>query len=96
MIELGKKVKDSVTGFEGIVSARVEYLSGCIQYLIRPTIAEKGKFPEGEYIDEGVLKVTGNGILEKKRVKKTKSIDLDQPRPGGDMGSNTPNVKHAG
>lgn len=31
-IELGKKVKDNITGFEGTTIARAEYLNGCIQY----------------------------------------------------------------
>lgn len=31
MIKLGTKVRDSITGFEGIVTARAEYLYGCIR-----------------------------------------------------------------
>jgi len=33
-IELGKKVKDSITGFNGIVTGKVEYITGCRQYLV--------------------------------------------------------------
>ena len=29
---LGKKAKDKVTGFEGIITAKVIYLYGCAQY----------------------------------------------------------------
>ena len=29
---MGKEVKDIVTGFKGIVTAKIEYLNGCIQF----------------------------------------------------------------
>lgn len=32
MIILGRKVRDKVTGFEGIVTGRATYLTGCDQY----------------------------------------------------------------
>ena len=78
MIELGNKVKDTVTGYEGIATARIEYLNGCIQYCVKPKIGKDGKMPEGEYIDEGELKDLGKGI--KAAPKET----------GGDM-PDTPN-----
>ena len=34
MIELGKKYKDSITGFEGIATARTEYMFGCVRILL--------------------------------------------------------------
>jgi hypothetical protein len=56
MIKLGEKVIDSITGYSGIVTARVEYPSGCIQYLVTPkTCKEKGSMPKGEWIDENRL-----------------------------------------
>ena len=41
MILLGSQVKDKVTGFEGIAVSRIEYLSGCVQYGVRPRYIEK-------------------------------------------------------
>ena len=53
MIELGKKVKDSITGFEGIAIARIEYLNGCISVEVRPTkLSSEGKMIDAEWIDE--------------------------------------------
>jgi hypothetical protein len=42
---LGMKAKDSITGFEGIIIARIEYLTGCQQYqlLREDEVDEKGK-----------------------------------------------------
>ncbi len=31
-IKLGQKVRDKITGFEGIATAKTEFLNGCVQY----------------------------------------------------------------
>ena len=36
MIELGEKVKDTITGFTGIATARTDYLYGCIRVEVEP------------------------------------------------------------
>ena len=56
-IKLGSKAKCKVTGFTGTVTARVEYLNGCIQYSVVPKMTEEGKMPACEYIDEAQLEV---------------------------------------
>jgi len=33
--ELGKIAKDKITGFQGVLTARVEYLTGCNRYCIK-------------------------------------------------------------
>lgn len=43
MIKLGSKVKDTLTGFEGIAVARTEWLYGCTRISIEPTQLEKGE-----------------------------------------------------
>ena len=53
-IDLGVKAKDNVTGFSGIVTGRVEYLTGCRQYLITPK-AGKDKLNEAYWFDEDRL-----------------------------------------
>lgn len=62
MIKLGQRVKDKVTGFEGIATAKVIYLNGCVQFCVKPKVDEKGKMVEGEYIDEEQLEVVGEGF----------------------------------
>jgi len=69
MVELGQKVKDKITGFEGTATARIEFLNGCVQFLVRPKAAtpKKGEameYPDGTYIDVEELDVVG-----KKKVK---------------------------
>ena len=77
MIELGDKVKDTITGFAGTATARIEYLNGCIQFLVTPKMAKPKKnetpeYPNATYIDVEQLKVVGG-------CKKPKSI----PSGGG-------------
>ncbi len=89
MIKLGQKVKCVVTGFTGIVVSKVEYLSGCIQFCIRPRMkAKDNEMPKSQYIDEGQLVVCGKGVAIKKKIAKKKP-------PGGVM-SNTPNATYQG
>ena len=63
MIELGNKVRDLVTGFEGIATARIEYINGCIQYCVKPKISEDGKMVDGEYLDEGQIEFVDKGVV---------------------------------
>jgi hypothetical protein len=42
-IELGDRVKDKISGFEGIVVARTQYLESCDQVLIRSEKLEGGE-----------------------------------------------------
>lgn len=78
MIKLGLKVKDKVTGFEGVAVARIEYLNGCVQYGVKPKVGKDGKIADIEYIDENQLKIISGGIVIKK--KDTGGIMHDAPK----------------
>ena len=84
MIKLGQRVRDEITGFEGIATARAEYRNGCISYCVQPTELEKGQMIEGQYIDVGQLIIISDEHVE---------------RPPGHTGgpmSNTPPAKSNG
>ena len=51
-------VKDEVTGFKGHVMGRVQYITGCNQYLIQPKAATDGKYPDSTWLDENRLSLT--------------------------------------
>ncbi len=53
-IAQGKKVKDSITGFSGIVTGRAEYITGCRQYLVSAK-SKDGKRAECAWYDEDRL-----------------------------------------
>jgi len=60
-IKLGMKVKDKITEFKGILTAKVEYLYGCTQLGITPKLNKNGK-AETIYFDEGRIEMIGKGI----------------------------------
>jgi len=69
-IKFGDKVRDKLTGFEGIVTARIQYIYGCIQYEVKPTIDEDGNQRKHDWIDENQLEI----IKDNGRTKKDKPI----------------------
>lgn len=48
---LGKTVQDKITGFRGVVTGYVEYISGCNQVLIAPKTSESGDFIASQWVD---------------------------------------------
>jgi len=54
-IELGDKVRDVVTGFEGIVDCRLEWLNGCIRFQVQPQVLADGKPIEAHVFDQAQL-----------------------------------------
>lgn len=60
-IKLGVKAKDKVTGFEGIITSRIEYLTGCAQFGLTPKAVD-GKTLSTEYFDGERLEYVDEGI----------------------------------
>lgn len=56
MIELGSKVRDNVSGFEGIVIGVTHWLTGCDRYVVQAP-SKDGKRPDPDSFDERHLKV---------------------------------------
>jgi len=71
-IEIGDTVKDTITGFKGIVMAEIQYMYGCKQYQVTPKCDENGARLKSDWIDEPQLKLIKKG-------KKAKT----PPRHGG-------------
>jgi len=59
---LGTRAVDKITGFEGILTARCEFLTGCNRYCIQPTELKDGKPIESIYFDEAQIEVISDGI----------------------------------
>lgn len=56
-VNMAKKVRDTITGFSGVVVGHVEYISGCNQSLVQPPVKTDGEYVEGRYIDDDRLSV---------------------------------------
>jgi hypothetical protein len=81
MIELGKEGRDKITGFKGILVAKVEYLFGCTQWGLSGKIQEDGKVGQTEFFDEGRIEIVGNGILpEEVKTEVNGGVNRDAPK----------------
>ena len=75
MIELGKTYKDKITGFKGVATGYVVYISGCNQTLITPRVLKDGAKTDSCWFDEQRL-----------TPMKIKQITLDNGKtPGFDL-----------
>ncbi len=75
-VKLGQRVKDWVSGFEGIATCKIEYLNGCVRVGVQGKSEKGSKIPDIEYVDIQQLKLVDEGIL---------GIGLDFPSErGGD------------
>ena len=78
-MKLGQKIRCKVTGFEGIATAKCEYLNGCIQFAVKPKMTEDGKMPDAIYIDVEQLEVVNEKPIKTKRTN-TGGDKMDTPR----------------
>lgn len=77
MIELGMRVRDKVSGFEGVAVARTDWLSGCTRYSLQPKVDKDGKLPDVQGFDEPQLEV----VTEKKVAATSPGVPPGGPRP---------------
>lgn len=54
---LRARVRDKVTGFVGIATGRVEYITGCNQVLVSPPVKQDGDLPDSKWFDEQRMEV---------------------------------------
>lgn len=75
-IFLGDTVSDKVTGFSGIVTGLVSYITGCNQALVVPKVGKDGAAKDAAWFDEQRLTIN----------RKVKRISIDNgANPGCDM-----------
>jgi hypothetical protein len=74
-IKLGYKVKDTITGFEGITISKTEYLHGCTQWGVKSKGLHEGKPIPMQWFDDPRLEV-----VKKLKVERREGSD---PTPGG-------------
>jgi len=64
-IQIGDTAKDNVTGFNGLVDAKIDYLTGCTQFRIQPRELKEGKIQEAVWFDENRLTVIETGVIKR-------------------------------
>jgi len=62
-MKLGDKVKDSISGFEGIMTGHIRYAHNCDRVLVRPQAMKDGKPIEGDWFDAPSLRLVYNDVV---------------------------------
>jgi len=62
MENLGKNGLDLISGFKGVITSKIKYLTGCDQYGITSKVNAKGEGGDTEYFDVRSVKVSGRRI----------------------------------
>jgi hypothetical protein len=68
IMNLGAKVKDKITGFEGITTGKASYITGCDQFLVQPPV-KNGDFVEGRWFDIGRLDIIEKNVITEQSVQ---------------------------
>lgn len=80
-IKMGAMGRDRITGFEGRVIGRCEYISGCNQLLLAPEVDPNTKsMRESHWIDEQRIEPTGSGGVIALDNGSTPGFDKAPPR----------------
>lgn len=85
---LGSEVKDKITGFKGIVSARAEHLTGCNRYGVQSQkLDEKGHPIEWQWFDEQQLVLLKDKKIPLEHLNKplTEGSVKNTTKPGGPL-----------
>jgi hypothetical protein len=77
-IKLGKRVKDSITGYEGIAVGRTSWLYGCERIGVQGDLDKDGKVPDIVWFDEDQLNIIKKPVNANKK-KKTPPQGMDHP-----------------
>ncbi len=82
---MGAPARDVLSGFEGVIICKLEWLTGCDQIGLRPTALDKdGKPHDAQYFDITRIKVTGSVTKELQKVAEGKLQSSDEkPVKGG-------------
>lgn len=80
-IDLGDRVKDIITGFEGIVTGKCQYITGCDQVLVQPRVKDDGSKAEGGWFDSDRCTVINAGAIDPLTVRSVERPGSDDPAP---------------
>lgn len=61
-IKLGDEVKDAITGFRGIVTARASYITGCDQVCVQPMQGSDGTVKDAKWFDDVRVEYVGSAF----------------------------------
>ena len=83
-LKLGDKARHAITGFEGVVVARVAYLTGCDQVCLQPQgLTDKGDTFDSRYFDEPYVDLVESGVVPNRTPDRVTGCDIAPPSRRG-------------
>lgn len=74
-LELGDEVRDVVTGYQGIIVTRSEFLNKCVRHAVQSQELKDGKPVDSQYFDEEQLE-----IVTAQKIRSPKVVQTGGPR----------------
>lgn len=90
LFAIGDKVKDTITGFEGLVECRTQWITNCNTYGVRSQNLHEGRPIEIQIFDEPKLKLVK---AKKAEVKKAETKEEEPEPKKRRTGGPTPAIK---
>jgi hypothetical protein len=72
-LELGDKVRDTVTGLVGIITGVHQYITGCARASVQPPAQPDGKVPDAYGIDVLTLELVEAGPRHERQPEPTRN-----------------------
>lgn len=66
--EMGLPARDTITGFQGVITSRTQFINGCNRYGIEPKMDKDGKLPEVHAFDEARIELIEGKVFKDERV----------------------------
>lgn len=68
-LALGTVVRDTVTGFQGKITAASIHLNGCHRYVVEPPLDKDSKIQDGQWFDAQRLEVIKPPVSQQKQTR---------------------------
>ena len=82
-IELGDRVRDRVTGYEGVAVCVAQWYAGCARVTVQPAMKEDGKVPEYATFDVLQLDVVDKAAATLRGTAYMSTASVSSPVTGG-------------
>ena len=69
----GDLVIEKVTGFKGVITGSVYYLTGCNQYLVTAKAKSELSLAKAQWYDEGRIELLNEKIISEEKLQPTES-----------------------
>jgi len=77
---LGFKAKDKITGFKGMITGHVRYITGCDQVILTPNVDNAGKYIDSKWYDVNRIEIISTDQLIIAKDPKEK-VGAGEPAP---------------